>query len=67
MACIGALFAAGEGVEQDLNEAMRWLLKAKAHGLDVSHYVAAVMEERKRQNAQSQQTSIPGPALGAEV
>ena len=67
MVGIGALFTNGQGVEQDLNEAMRWLLKAKAHGKDVSQQMAAVMEVRKGQNAQSQQTSIPGPAPGAEV
>ena len=67
MACIGCLFANGQGVEQDLNEAMRWLLKAKAHGKDVSQFVAWVMEERKRQTAQSHETRIPGPAPGAEV
>ena len=67
MANIGCLFANGEGVEQDLNEAMRWFLKAKAHGKDVSRHMAAVMELRKRQNAQSHETRIPGPAPGAEV
>ena len=67
MVGIGVLFASGQGVEQDLNEAMRWLLKAKAHGRDVSQFVAWVMEERKRQNAQSHETRIPGPAPGAEV
>ena len=46
---------------------MRWLLKAKAHGEDVSQDVTWVMEERKRQNAQSHETRIPGPAPGAEV
>ena len=61
------MYAFGQGVEQDLNEAMRWFLKAKAHGDDVSQQVAYVMEERKRQNAQSNETSIPGPAPGAEV
>ena len=67
MGNIGCLFANGRGVEQDLNEAMRWFLKAKAHGADVTQYVAIGMEERKRQNAQSHETSIPGPAPGAEV
>ena len=43
------------------------LSKAKAHGRDVSQYVAAVMQERKRQNTQSHETRIPGPAPGAEV
>ena len=46
---------------------MRWLLKAKAHGRDVSQYVAWVMEERKRQHVQSHETRIHGPAPGAEV
>ena len=67
MVSIGGLFADGKGVEQDLNEAMRWFLKAKAHGADVSQHVAWVMKERKRQNALSHETSIPGPAPGAEV
>ena len=52
---------------QDLNEAMRWFLKAKAHGLDVSQQMAWVMELQKMQNAQSHETRIPGPAPGAEV
>ena len=64
---IGVLYLYGDGVEQDLNEAMRWFLKAKAHGQDVSQQMAAVIEERKRQNAQSHETRIPGPAPGAEV
>ena len=67
MVSIGALFANGQGVEQDLNEAMRWLLKAKTHGLDVSQKMECVMELQKRQNAQSHETRIPGPAPGAEV
>ena len=67
MVDIGALFATGQGVEQDLNEAMRWLLKAKAHGEDVSQNLAMLMKERKMQNAQSHETRIPGPAPGAEV
>ena len=50
---IGVMDMAAQGVEQDLNEAMRWFLKAKAHGHDVSQEVAAVIEERKRQNAAS--------------
>merc|ERR1712070_1032971 len=56
-----------KGVEQDLNEAMRWYLKAKAHGEDVSRLVALVTKKRKLQNALSQETRIPGPAPGAEV
>ena len=67
MVSIGESYAKGQGVDQDLNEAMRWLLKAKAHGRDVSQYVAWVMEERKRQHVQSHETRIPGPAPGAEV
>ena len=67
MVDIGCLFANGEGVEQDLNEAMRWFLKAQAHGNDVSQQVKLVMELRKMQNVQSRETSIPGPAPGAEV
>ena len=67
MVNIGALFGNGQGVEQDLNEAMRWFLKAKAHGQDVTQQMALVMEERKRQNAQLNETRIPGPAPGAEV
>ena len=50
-----------------MNEAMRWLLKAKTHGLDVSQKMECVMELQKRQNAQSHETRIPGPAPGAEV
>ena len=64
---IGVVFANGQGVEQDLNEAMRWFLKGKAHGEDVSQYVTWVMEARKRQNAQSHETRIPGPAPGSEM
>ena len=45
---IGLSYGEGDGVEQDLNEAMRWILKAKAHGLDVSEQVAAVIEARVR-------------------
>ena len=67
MVDIGCLFANGQGVEQDLNEAMRWLSKAKAHGRDVGQEVAAVMEERKRKNAQSHETKVPGLAPGGEV
>ena len=67
MVGIGCLFANGHGVEQDLNEAMRWFLKAKAHGADVTQQMAWVMELRKRQNEQSHETRIPGPAPGAEV
>ena len=67
MAGIGILYKNGYGVDQDLNEAMRWFLKAKAHGADVSELVAIVMELRKRQNEQSHETRIPGPAPGAEV
>ena len=67
MVGIGVLFASGQGVEQDLNEAMRTFLKAKAHGQDVSKQMAAVMEARKMQNAKSHETRIPGPAPGAEV
>ena len=51
MAGIGLSYMHGFDVEQDLNEAMRWLLKAKAHGKDVSTEIAAVIEERKRQNS----------------
>ena len=64
---LGVMYLNGDGVDQELNEAMRWFLKAEAHGRDVSQYVAAVMEERKRQNEQSHETMIPGPAPGAEV
>ena len=64
---IGVLYLYGHGVEQDLNEAMRWFLKAKAHGADVSQLIAMVMGERKRQNAQSHEIRAPGPAPGAEV
>ena len=64
---LGVMYLDGLGVEQDLNEAMRWFLKAKAHGADVSRQVEAVMAERRRQNVQPQQTSIPGPAPGSEV
>ena len=67
MVAIGTLFANGHGVEQDLNEAMRWILKAKAHWQDVTQWMAWVMGLRMVQNAQSQQTRIPGPAPGAEV
>ena len=67
MVGIGALFRNGRGVEQDLNEAMRWFLKAKAHGADVSEQMAIVMELQKRKNAQSHETRIPGPAPGAKV
>ena len=64
---VGNMYLMGQGVKQDLNEAMRWYLKAKAHGADVSQAVAIVMEERKRQTAQSHETRIPGPAPGAVV
>ena len=64
---MGILYATGQGVKQDLNEAMRWILKAKAHGLDANLQVAVVMHTRKMQNAQSHETRIPGPAPGAEV
>ena len=67
MVNIGTLYFDGEGVEEDLNEAMRWYLKAKAHGFDASQWMAEVMELRKRQNAQSHETGISGPAPGAEV
>lgn len=32
---IGVLYLNGQGVEKDLDEAMRWFNKAKAHGQDV--------------------------------
>ena len=67
MVHIGGMFATGQGIKQNLNEAMRWLSKAKAHGYDVSQAVAAVMELRKWQNAQSHETRSSGPAPGAEV
>ena len=67
MTGLGVLYTGGQGVEQDLNEAMRWLSKAKAHGADVSRQVAWVMQERKRQNTQSHETKVPGPAPGVEV
>ena len=67
MGNIDLIYLHGRSIEQDLNEAMRWLLKAKAHGRDVSPEVAWVMEERKRQHVQSHETRIPGPAPGAEV
>ena len=53
MVAIGTLFADGVGVEQDLNEAMRWFLKAKAHGADVSQPVELIMDQRRRQKAAS--------------
>ena len=59
---IRALYGNGDDVEQDLNEAM-----PKAHGEDVSQPISVVMEEQKRQNAQSQEIRLPGPASGAEV
>ena len=49
MISLGALYGNGQGVERDLNEAMRWFLKAKAHGADVSSQIAKVMEGRKLQ------------------
>ena len=57
----------GQGVNEDLNEAMRWFLKANTHGADVSRQIASVMGEPRRQNVQPQQISIPGPAPGSEV
>ena len=62
------MYLTGMGTEQDLNEAMRWFLKAKSHGADVTRQVAAVMEERKMQNVHhSHKTRIPEPTPGAEV
>ena len=60
MGNIGALLTTGQGVEQDLNEAMRWFLRAKAQGLDMSQQKAGGMGERKRQNAVSHQTARTG-------
>ena len=67
MVNIGCLFANGQGVEKDMNEAMRWFLKVKAHGEDVTQPIAFVMEARKLQTSQAHETRIPGPAPGAEV
>ena len=54
MIALGASYRHGRyGMEQDLNEAMRWYLKAKAHGEDVSTRIVLVMEERKREKAAS--------------
>ena len=38
-----------------MNEAMRWYLKAKAHGADVSYDVAKVMEMKRAQIALAQE------------
>ena len=40
----------GQGVERDLSEAMRWLLKAKANGDDVSKQIEWVKNARRQQN-----------------
>ena len=47
MAGIGILYKNGYGVDQDLNEAMRWFLEAKAHGRDVGEYVDEVIAMRR--------------------
>ena len=48
---IGLSYGEGDGVEQDLNEAMRWFLKAKAQGADVSEEVAEVMRIQQQERA----------------
>ena len=67
MTGLGVLYTGGQGVEQDLNEAMRWLLKAKAQGEDVSRHLVAVVKERKRQNAALAFVSGPAPDCEVEV
>ena len=46
---LGLMYAYGHGMERDLNEAMRWYLKAQAAGYDATDDVAWVLDLRKEQ------------------
>ena len=50
MVNLSVMFASDEGVEQDLNEAMRWFLQAQALGVDVSQGIAEVIQIKQIQN-----------------
>ena len=45
MGYLGVMYLSGVGVKQDSKEAMRWFLRAKTFGFDVTRQVAPVMEQ----------------------
>ena len=63
MGYLGVMYLSGVGVKQDLKEAMRWFLRAKTFGFDVTRQVAPVMEQWKLYHADKTRI-LPGPAPG---
>ena len=62
---LGAMYYQGQGVPQNISEALRWLHKAQAQGFDTAKQVIELIMQEVRETRASQQTnnsSMPPPS-----